>query len=43
MSAQHEQGPLYVRNGILRLLCGGPIDSLKINSPWVEDAWEGDA
>lgn len=45
MEAQHEAGRLKIdARGILKIDRMGLADiGLKINSPWVEDAWEGDA
>jgi hypothetical protein len=44
MSAQHTPGLVYLAQGNV-IGCGNPklLDSLKINSPWVEDEWDGDA
>lgn len=44
MSTEHTQGRVYLAPSNV-IGCGDPQkwERLKINSPWVEDAWEGDA
>ena len=46
MTAQHTPGRLVIHQDhthkVLSIEDAGDFGHLKINSPWVEDAWEGD-